>query len=388
MEKNREVVRQFSDELGRLQRKLEDVQQIQRRGDSYGPRGDNTRTGFFPDRGGSGSYGEYGGPSTGVIDAMRRAHEAVTATMKEEWTSLKETWAQADAYQASMSRLNTEYQKRISLERDVAATGMNVVRAQTETTSAMKEAAGTAANLREHYGAIVDLQNELARGAGAASTIFGGPSGPAGYTGSAASDLAGLVALAKASGGGGGDGGGGFGAFLGAAAGKFRPSNIFGGATGTLAAAHMATMLTMEVASQVIPALVAAGAAAAVGLQGGVAAAQRGQGIYAAGESLGGAYGVTPGSRSGWAAATRTPRTRRPAACTGSAAAHALASSGTGQGAPRAGGMGVQTIAMVDRGIANMVLHDRMKQVTARGGRGNRGSAAFGDIGGTSGTRC
>ena len=212
-----------------------------------------------------------------------------------------------------MSRLNTEYQKRISLERDAAATGMNVVRAQTETTSAMKEAAGTAANLREHYGAIVDLQNELARGAGAASTIFGGPSGPAGYTGfPAASDLAGLVALAKASGGGGGGdiaraifGGGSGGSLLGGirGGGAFTPGGgnsladiLFGGAKGGIAGVHMATMLTMEVASQLIPAAVAAAAGAAVGYQGGVAAYQRGTGILqAAGEALGGAYGVTPG---------------------------------------------------------------------------------------------
>ena len=111
----------------------------------------------------------------------------------------------------------------------------------------------------------------------------------------------------------------------------------------------MATMLTMEVASQVIPALVAAGAAAAVGLQGGVAAAQRGQGIYAAGESLGGAYGVTPGQLFGMGSGYQVAQNQATGGVYGIIGnLMRLASSGTGQGGILGpGGMGVQTVAMI-----------------------------------------
>ncbi len=188
---------------------------------------------------------------------------------------------------------------------------------------------------------------------------------------------AGATALAAAAGAAAGGGGGGA-AFAGGLGGT-----IFGGAAPTLAAAHMVTMLTMEVASQVIPAAVAAGAAAAVGTQGAVAAYQRGTGIYTAGEAFGGAYGVTPGQLFGMGSGFQVAQNQATGGVYGIIGSlMRMAGGGTGQGGILGpGGMGVQTVAMIDRGLANMVGSGRMSQLNTALGGGTGALQTIGDIG-------
>lgn len=180
------------------------------------------------------------------------------------------------------------------------------------------------------------------------------------------------------SGGGGGDRGG-FAAAAGGFFGAMRPSTIFGGALPTLQAAHMITMLTMETLSTVIPAAVAAGAAGVVGLQAGQNLYLRGNAMYSAQEALGGAYGdQTFGTMLGL---SRNLQNAQDFAQGGVFGIAGGLRDLVGQGSGAFTGMGVQTIAMIDRGIANMVLHNRMKQVTDALSGGTGFLRSFGDIG-------
>ena len=176
---------------------------------------------------------------------------------------------------------------------------------------------------------------------------------------------------------GGGDGGGG-GGWAAAAVAALRPSAIFGNALPTVKMAHMITMFTMESLSTIIPAAVAAGAAGAVGLQGGTNVYTTGTGLYNATEALGGAYGKTFGSYLGLGSSFQ--------------AAQNMANGGVygitggvlnlaGQGRDAFSSMGVQTVAMIDRGIAAMVLNNRMGAVGAALAGGTGDLRSFGDIG-------
>ena len=147
---------------------------------------------------------------------------------------------------------------------------------------------------------------------------------------------------------------------------------------GTVKMAHMIAMFTMETLSTVIPAGVAMAAAGAVGLQGGTNAYTSGTSLYNATESLGGAYGKTFGSYLGLGSSFQ--------------AAQNMANGGVygitggvlnlaGQGRDAFSNMGVQTVAMIDRGIASMVLDNRMQAVGAALAGGTQDLRSFGDVG-------
>jgi hypothetical protein len=182
-------------------------------------------------------------------------------------------------------------------------------------------------------------------------------------------------------GGGGGDGGGGgLLAFLSGGGGL--SGRIFGGAAPAVQAAHLTTMFAMEAASTIIPAMVAGIAAAAVSWQGAQAAYLRGQGIYTAGEALGGAYGVTPGQLFGMAPGFQVAQDQATGGVYGIIGGlMSLAGQGTGQGGILGpGGLGVQTVAMIDRAIAN-ISPSRMGQAAGALGGGTGYLRSFGDIG-------
>jgi hypothetical protein len=242
--------------------------------------------------------------------------------------------------------------------------------ATTRFVRATRDAAGTVGrgsrsgyNLTENLTPFADLYGGSLRGG------MPGGGGGGGW---------GAAALAAAAAGGGGGGGGGGGALAGAAAGGLA-SKIFGGALPTLQAAHMITMLTMETLSTVIPAAVAAGAAGAVGLQAGQNLYLRGNAMYNAQEALGGAYGnQTFGTMLGL---SRNLQNAQNLAQGGVFGIGGGLRDLVGQGSGAFTGMGVQTIAMVDRGIAAMVLHNRMQQVTGAMAGGTGFLRTFGDIG-------
>ena len=255
----------------------------------------------------------------------------------------------------------------ISASMDQATTSLGNM--ESHLTSIRRDVADSSADLMMQTQVLrdnADAHNAAAVAVGALAAARRGSGGGGGW------------AAAGAAAGAGGGGGGGGGAFAGGLAGT-----IFGGALPTLQVAHMATMLTMEIASQVIPAVVAAGAAAAVGYQGGQAAYTRGQGIYAAGEALGGAYGQTPGNLFGMGAGYQIAQNQATGGVYGIIGnLMRMASGGTGQGGILGpGGMGVQTVAMIDRGIANMVSNGRMAQLNAALGGGTGALRGIGDIG-------
>ena len=210
----------------------------------------------------------------------------------------------------------------------------------------------------------------LAAAALAMAAGGGGRRGRGGGGGGAAA-----AAMAAAAGGGGGGGGG---AFAGAAAGGIS-GRIFGGALPTLQVAHLVTMFTMEVLSTVIPAAVAAGAAGLVGLQAGQNLYQRGSSMWTAAEALGGAYGgQTLGSMVGLSSNLQKAQDLAQGGVFGIGGA---LKDLVGQGGGAFTSQGVQTIAMINRGMAAMVMNNRMKQLTDAMSGGTGFLRMFGDIG-------
>lgn len=318
------------------------------------------------------------GGGTGAAGAVADAAMAVNAGSNAK--SASRTSASADAairaWQAETQKITDAANRAFRGGQGGYLTGMSRARTTAGYVSAT-EAAGAGGN------------EALIAAAAQAFGITGSTPAPGGSGGpgaGVATQLAAVSALSRIAGGGssgGGGGGGGLAAFFGGGmAGK-----IFGGALPTLMGAHMATMLTMEIASQVIPAVVAAGAAAAVGYQGGAAAYQRGRGIYAAGEALGGAYGVTPGQLFGMSSGYQIAQNQATGGVYGIIGSiMRMAGGATGQGSILGpGGMGVQTVAMIDRGLANMVGSGRMGQISSALGGGTGALQTIGNIAGNLG---
>ena len=142
--------------------------------------------------------------------------------------------------------------------------------------------------------------------------------------------------------------------------------------------AHLITMFTMESLSTILPAAVAAGAAGAAGLQGGTNLYTTGTSLYNATEALGGAYGKTFGSYLGLGSQFQADQNMANGGVYGIMGGVLNLA---GQGKNAFGSMGVQTIAMIDRGIADMVLNNRMGAVAGALSGGTSDLRSFGDIG-------
>jgi hypothetical protein len=290
-------------------------------------------------------------------DALNASHRELTRSMTETGASLKylqdgygKYAAAVDAAHEANDRMNVR-----QLNRDFA--DMIVTQRQVVAgTDRMAESADRAA--LSYSRSVSALRETIKAGETAAGQ---------GET------LAAAVAAGRIGGGGG---------FLSGTAGA-----IFGGALPTMRAVHMGTMLTMEVASQVIPAAVAAGAAAAVGYQGAQAAYTRGQAVYTAGEALGGTFGLTPGQLFGMPPGYQIAQNQATGGVYGIIGSlMRMAAGGTGYGSILGpGGTGVQTVAMIDRGLANMVGSGRMTQLNAALGGGTGALQTIGDIGGNLG---
>lgn len=149
---------------------------------------------------------------------------------------------------------------------------------------------------------------------------------------------------------------------------------------------HWAMMATNEVLATVGPALAAAGAATLVGWQGVEQMVPRIKAINATSESLGPAYGITSGQYLGTGNAIQRYQNQ----ATGGV--YELGGAGINlmkMGAGTFGQMGLSTIAMLDRGMANMQIG--MKQRGTMGtlagmlGGGTDYLRTFGDIGGNIG---
>jgi len=115
-------------------------------------------------------------------------------------------------------------------------------------------------------------------------------------------------------------------------------------------------MATNEILATIGPAAVAAGAAALVGLQGGQQLVGRYQAIATTAEALGGAYGKTTGSFLGVGGQLQKYQNL----ATGGV--YELAGAGinilkANQGGASFGQMGLNTIAMIDRGVADMQIN-------------------------------
>ena len=217
---------------------------------------------------------------------------------------------------------------------------------------------------------------------------------------SAAAAVAEFAAASALGGRGGrGDGGGGA-AFLAAAAGAAAGGGGRGGGGGLLTAAgyadaitssvgrvlpaiHYITMAVAELAATVIPAAVALGSAGFVGLQGAQQMATRGAAINTVEQSLGQAYGQTTGSFLGLQPKLQQLQNYAQGGVYEVAGAGInLLKSGVGASF---GQQGVQTIAMIDRGIAdmqnNMAAKGTGQQLGALMAGGTGYARQFGDIG-------
>ena len=182
--------------------------------------------------------------------------------------------------------------------------------------------------------------------------------------------------------GGGGGGGGGFGPFgLSGSAGS-QADSVIAFAKTWLPRLHWAMMATNEVLATVGPAAVAVGAAALVGLEGGQQLVNRYNAIDATAESIGPAFGQTTGSFMGAGSALQRYQTMA------DGGVYELA--GAGINIARTGGgtygqMGLNTIAMVDRGVADMQVNMQQRgtnaQLASILGGGTDYLKTFGDIG-------
>lgn len=145
---------------------------------------------------------------------------------------------------------------------------------------------------------------------------------------------------------------------------------------------HFAVMTANELMATMLPAAAAAGAATLVGWQGAEQMIPRIKAINAAAESLGPAYGITTGSYLGTGSAIQRYQNLA------SGGVYELGGAGINLARSGAGGFGqtgLNTIAMLDRGVADMQIN--MKQRGTMGllqglaGGGTDYLRQFGDIG-------
>lgn len=151
---------------------------------------------------------------------------------------------------------------------------------------------------------------------------------------------------------------------------------------------HWAMMLTNELLATVGPAVVAGGAAAAVGLQGGQQVANRIQSIYSVGESLGPSLGTTTGQFLGGGNALQQAQNLA------GGGVYELLGGGINIAKTSASGafaqLGLNTVAMLDRAMASIVkdfqggMGDRLAGLVS-GGTGylQQFGDILGNIGGT-----
>ena len=145
---------------------------------------------------------------------------------------------------------------------------------------------------------------------------------------------------------------------------------------------HFAIMTANELMATMLPAAAAAGAATLVGWQGVEQMIPRFQAINQTAEALGGAYGITSGSYLGTGSALQ----RAQDLATGGV--YELGGAGINLARMGAGGFaqtGLNTIAMLDRGVADMQINMQnrgtMKLLQSLAGGGTDYLRQFGDIG-------
>lgn len=179
--------------------------------------------------------------------------------------------------------------------------------------------------------------------------------------------------------GGGGDGGGGGSHFMTAAA---YAASIARWVKGVSTAVHYVSMAILEASSVVVPAIVAASAATAVGLQGYEQIAGRGAATFTVAEGLGHGYGVSAGQMMGLGGALQAAQNRYQGGVYGlTGGLMQLGQMGAGSFLT----MGGNTLAMMDRGMAAMVNNAQARgtanQLNQILGGGTNYLRDFGDIG-------
>src|SRR6185312_2553140 len=145
---------------------------------------------------------------------------------------------------------------------------------------------------------------------------------------------------------------------------------------------HFAIMTANELLATMLPAAAAAGAATLVGWQGVEQMVPRLQAINNTAESLGGAYGITTGSYLGTGSAIQRYQNLA------SGGVYELGGAGINLARMGAGGFGqtgLNTIAMLDRGVADMQINMQqrgtMGELSGLAGKGTDYLRQFGDIG-------
>lgn len=200
--------------------------------------------------------------------------------------------------------------------------------------------------------------------------------------------------LAAALGGGGSSGGGGIGKFFSAGfggLGKSPRADAQWDSVATFLATwyprfHWAMMLTNEILATAGPALVAGGAAAAVGLEGGQTAAQRLNAVNAVGQSLGPSLGQTPGQFLGVGDALQLAQTKADPGVwelLGAVKNSINAASKQGGGLGNFWQLGTNTLAMFDRFGAEITQDFKAgsgKQINALVQGGTQDLQQFGDV--------
>jgi hypothetical protein len=306
-------------------------------------------------------------------DALNASHRELARSLVESGASLKilqdgyQKYANAvDAAHAANERMNVR-----QLNRDYA----DMLVTQREVTANTERMAASADHAALAYSRSVTALRETIK-AGTAAVQQGGVMAEVAALQGGGGDVGALRAAIRAAGGGGGGGAGGL-----MTAGGYADS-IINWTKRWAGMAHYAIMGVNEALAVLLPAATAAGAATLVAWQGGEQAVNRLKAITSTAEAIGPAYGITAGSYLGTGSALQQYQNL----ATGGV--YELGGAGISlmrQGQGAIGQMGLNTLAMVDRGVANMQINmqKRGTMATLQGvlGGGTDYLRQLGDIG-------
>jgi hypothetical protein len=293
---------------------------------------------------------------------------------------------QIKAWQAETDRVAAQADRSFLAAQRTFLTGMSRARTTAGNVTAT-EAAGAGGNA-----ALIE----------AAAQAFGitdttpAPGGSGGPGAGVAAQIAAGAALGRIAGAGGAGLGGGAAAAAAAASGGGGGANPANAAAAFASAAgfvkqwypafHWAMMLSNELLATVGPAVVAGGAAVAVGYQGGQQVANRLQAIYSVAESLGPSLGMSAGQFLGGGNALQRAQNL------GGGGVYELLGAGVNIAKSSASGaftqLGLNTLAMIDRGTATLVQSFQAGMGTRMAGLVSGGTGylqQFGDIAGNVG---
>jgi hypothetical protein len=368
VERNKEAVAKFADELGEMQRKMKDIQDL---GGGFRQLGTD----------------ELGDNFTALGKALEnyQRQAQLAADMNKEITDqidagnkvVDEATARNEERNQLMAETIQRHSDLIALTRD-----LNQASSEYNTTQAKLSMAGSDynANLRETVDLIKQANRESTLLAAGGNFGGGGTAGALRELRSGGAGAGAAAAFLTDALGGGGSGGGGGGLMTAAA----YADAVTGFVKRWAGAAHYAIMGTMEALSTIVPATVALGGAAAVSIQAGEQIVGRGQAIMNTAEALGyPAYGLSAGNLLGVGGALQTAQNRYNGGLYGlTGGLMNLAQLGQGAFLQQGG----QTMAMMDRAMAAVVLNAQGPNGTAAQlgsalGGGTDFLRQFGDVG-------